>query len=211
MKNIKIVFCLLSILISQNTLAQKKILDHPDFDIWNRVRSPKLSAEGDFIIYSIEKGEKDQHIKIKDNQSNLIFDYERSESGELTYDSKFAVFTIKAWKDSIVEMKRRKVKKDKMPKDTIGIFNLKDNSFRKIANIKSYKLPEKWSGFIAYTFDHTPFKENKKSKDSTQNKKDKKVKKSSSKNGYPLVIRDLETEKEDTIHFVTNYTFAVKT
>ena len=111
MKNIKIVFCLLSILISQNTLAQKKILDHPDFDIWNRVRSPKLSAEGDFIIYSIEKGEKDQHIKIKDNQSNLIFDYERSESGELTYDSKFAVFTIKAWKDSIVEMKRRKVKK----------------------------------------------------------------------------------------------------
>ena len=143
MKNIKIVFCLLSILISQNTLAQKKILDHPDFDIWNRVRSPKLSAEGDFIIYSIEKGEKDQHIKIKDNQSNLIFDYERSESGELTYDSKFAVFTIKAWKDSIVEMKRRKVKKDKMPKDTIGIFNLKDNSFSKIANIKSYKLPEK--------------------------------------------------------------------
>ena len=210
MKNIKIVFCFLSILISQNTLAQKKILDHPDFDIWNRVRSPKLSAEGDFIMYSIEKGEKDQHIKIKDNQSNLIFDYERSESGELTYDSKFAVFTIKAWKDSIVEMKRRKVKKDKLPKDTIGVFNLKDKSFHKIANIKSYKLPEKWSGFIAYTFDQTPFKENKKSKDSTQNKKDKKVKKSSSKNGYPLVIRDLETEKEDTIPFVTNYTFAKK-
>ena len=207
MKNIKTVLCLFSILISQNILAQKKILDHPDFDIWNRVRSPKLSVEGDFIMYSIEKGEKDQHIKIKDNQGNLMFDYERSEGGEFTYDSKFVVFTIKAWNDSIVEMKRRKVEKDKMPKDTIGILNLKDKSFYKIANIKSYKLPEKWSGFIAYTFDQNPLEENKKLKDSTQSKK---VKKGSSKNGYPLVIRDLETEKEDTIPFVTNYTFAKK-
>ena len=205
MKNFKIVLCLLSILVFQNTLAQKKILDHPDFDIWNRLRSPKLSAEGNFVMYSIEKGEKDQHFKIKDTEGNLLFDYERSESGVFTYDSKFAVFTIKAWKDSIVEMKRRKVKKDKMPKDTIGIFNLENKSFYKIANIKSYKLPEKWSGFIAYTYDQTPLKDNKKSKDSTQNKK---VKKSSSKNGYPLVVRNLETEKEDTIPFVTNYTFA---
>ena len=97
MKNIKIVFCLLSILISQNTLAQKKILDHPDFDIWNRVRSPKLSAEGDFIIYSIEKGEKDQHIKIKDNQSNLIFDYEccfiTSSNLSTSFNSEFQAVT----------------------------------------------------------------------------------------------------------------------
>ena len=57
MENIKTLLCLFSILISQNILAQKKILDHPDFDIWNKVLNPKLSAEGDFIIYSIEKGE----------------------------------------------------------------------------------------------------------------------------------------------------------
>ena len=150
-------------------------------------------------MYSIEKGEKDQHIKIKDTESNLIFDYERSEGGQFTYDSEFAIFTIKAWKDSIVVMKRRKVKKDKMPKDTIGIFNLKDKSLHKIANINSYKLPEKWSGFIAYTYDNDALKENKKSKDSTQNKKNKNLKKSSSKNGYPLVIRNLENDKEDII------------
>ena len=65
MKNIKTVLCLFSILISQNILAQKKILDHPDFDIWNRVRSPKLSAEGDFIMYSIEKGESEPIWMVK--------------------------------------------------------------------------------------------------------------------------------------------------
>ena len=202
------ILCFAFMLISFSTFSQKKILDHSDFDLWNRVISPKISAEGNFIMYSVEKGEKDQHIKIKDTQSNLIFDYERSEDGQFTYDSEFAIFTIKAWKDSIVEMKRRKVKKDKMPKDTIGIFNLKDKSLHKIANINSYKLPEKWSGFIAYTYDNDTLKENKKSKDLTKNKKDKKLKKSSSKNGYPLVIRNLENNKEDTIPFVTNYTFA---
>ena len=202
------ILCFAFMLISFSTFSQKKILDHSDFDLWNRVVSPKISAEGNFIMYSVEKGEKDQHIKIKDTQSNLIFDYERSEGGQFTYDSEFAIFTIKAWKDSIVEMKRRKVKKDKMPKDTIGIFNLKDKSLHKIANINSYKLPEKWSGFIAYTYDNDALKENKKSKDSTQNKKNKNLKKSSSKNGYPLVIRNLENDKEDTIPFVTDYTFA---
>ena len=33
-------------------------------------------------MYSVEKGEKDQHIKIKDTQGNLIFDYERSEDAQ---------------------------------------------------------------------------------------------------------------------------------
>ena len=70
--------------------------------------------------------------------------------------------------------------------------DLKDKSLNKIANVKSYKLPEKWSGFIAYTYDDDPLKENKKSKDSTQIKKNRKLKKSSSKNGYPLVIRNLD-------------------
>ena len=90
------ILCFAFMLVSFSTFSQKKILDHSDFDLWNRVISPKISAEGNFIMYSVEKGEKDQHIKIKDTQSNLIFDYERSEGGQFTYDSEFAIFTIKA-------------------------------------------------------------------------------------------------------------------
>ena len=44
--------------------------------------------------------------------------------------------------------------------------------------------------------------------DTTKKKSNKKIKKSSAKNGYPLVIRNLQTSKEDTIHFVTSYVFA---
>ena len=191
------ILCFALMLISINTFSQKKILDHPDFDIWNKIVNQEISSEGNFIMYSIEKGEKDQHIKIKDNEGNLIFDYVRSEDGKFTYDSKFAVFKIKAWRDSITEMKRKNVEKENLPRDSIGIFNLENNSLHKIANIKSYKIPKKWSGFLAYTYDKTPLEQNNKLKDSINSEK-----------GYPLIIRNLKTNKEDTIPFVTNYTFA---
>ncbi len=203
--------------VGVNSFAQKKVLDHPDFEIWNTIKGQSISPNGDYVMYSLEKGEKDNHLKIKDANANLVFDHERSQNGKFTYDSNFAIFTIKAWKDSITEMKRRKVKKDKMPKDTIGIYNLKGKSLQKIANVKSHKLPQKWSGFMAYTYDDAKKnipKNIKVEKDSvsndttkTKNKKPK-VKKVSAKNGYPLVIRNLQTAKEDTIYFVTSYVFA---
>ena len=74
----KYIFFLLSILLSINLNAQKKVLDHPDFDIWNSIQRSNISADGDFIIYSLVRGEKDSKLKIKNNQGDLIFEYDRS-------------------------------------------------------------------------------------------------------------------------------------
>ena len=194
-----------------STAAQKKVLDHPDFEIWNTIKGQALSNNGKYILYALEKGEKDRFLKIKDTKSNTLFNYARVAGGKFTYDSKHAIFTIKAWKDSIVEMKRRKVKKSKMPKDTLAVFDLKTKTLTKIANVKSYKVPQKWAGFVAYTL-HDVKKaktKTKESKDGTTSKKQvKKSKKVSTKNGYHLVVRNLATQKEDTIQFVKKYSFA---
>ena len=200
MKNL---FCYLLVFLSLNLSGQKKILDHPDFDIWNSIQRSNISSNGDYVIYSLVKGEKDSELKIKDYNGNLILKHDRSENNRFTYDSKFVLFNIKAWKDSIVEMKRRKVKKNKMPMDTLAIYNLEKNILHKIPNIKSYKIPEKWAPYVAYHYDE---KKSEKNSDTTKSKKT--FKKPSSINGYPLVIRNLETSIEDTIHYVTNYTFA---
>ena len=211
---IKSVVYILICVISSVSFSQKKTLDHSDYDLWNTIQRETISPNGEFVMYSLEKGEKDQHLKIKDNKAKLIFEHERSERGNFTYDGNYAIFTIKPWKDSITGMKRRKVKKDKMPKDTLGIFDLKTNSLQKIAHIKSYQLPEKWSGVVAYTFQLDEKKKstsNEKSKDSTQKdttKTKKKLKLPGEKTGYHLVIRNLQTAAEDTIPFVTNYLFA---
>lgn len=208
----KTAFFSLFLLIALTATAQKKVLDHPDFEIWNTIRNQSLSNNGKYIMYSLEKGEKDRFLKIKDTKSNEVFNYKRVAGGQFTFDSKQAIFTVKAWKDSIVEMKRKKVKKAKMPKDTLAIFDLKSNKLIKIANVKSYKVPQKWSGYIAYQLHETKKLKAKKKpkKDDTSKKKSakKKSKKVSAKNGYHLVLRNLTTKKEDTIKFVKSYLFA---
>ncbi|MEN8248730.1 MAG: prolyl oligopeptidase family serine peptidase [Bacteroidota bacterium] len=212
-------FSILFIFISLVSFAQKKTLDHPDFDIWNTIEDKSISPNGSFIMYSLEKGEKDNHLKVKDSSADIVFGYERSSKGQFTFDSEFALFTIKAWQDSVKEMKRKKVKKKDMPKDTLGVYSLKNKSLTKIANVKSYKIPEKWAGFVAYQLEEVKAEKKKEAKadkkveESEETKPEKKDKKKKERkvgkdNGYHLVVRNLHTAKQDTFKYVTSYLFA---
>lgn len=187
----------LSILLLCGSIAcfgQKKILDHPDFEIWNTIENQTISRNGNFIMYSLEKGEADNHLKIKAPKASTIFEHERGENGRFTFDSQFALFTIKAWQADVREMKRSKVKKDKMPQDTLGIYNLKSGAITKIPHLKGYKTPEKWAGYLAYQLAKI-----------SGDKSDKKV---SNDNGYHVVLRNLNTGSQDTLKYVTDYLFA---
>ncbi len=208
----KILIIALLIGVVTNSFSQKKVLDHQDFDIWNAIKNQKISSNGNAIMYLLEKGEKDSHVKIKNSKGQLIFEHERAENPVFTNNSEVAMFTVKPWKDSIKELKRKKVKKDKLPKDTLAIYTLKTNSLSKIGNVKSYKIPEKWDGFIAYMLED--IKAVKKDKDTSKkeskekSKRNKKLKKVGKDNGYHLVLRDLTTSKQDTFKYVTQYLFA---
>ncbi len=200
--------CLFILFIGWSTsnYAQKKILDHSDYELWNTIQSPVISGDGEYVMYSLEQGEKDQFLKLKTKKAKEVFEHERAERGQFTYDSQFAIFKITAWKDSITELKRQKIKKEDMPKDSLGIFNLNTKAIVKLAHIQSYKIPQKWAGYVAYTVDvKSPKAAKTAENDSAETKK---AKKSSKKNGYPMVLRNLETSTEDTIPYVTNFFFA---
>ncbi|MBT8291017.1 MAG: hypothetical protein KJO93_09275, partial [Muriicola sp.] len=205
----KPVFTLLFVLLSLSLTAQKKVLTQEDLEIWNTIETPRISPNGGFVAYSLEKGEKDQFLKLKNTNGQQVFSYDRASKGEFTYDSKALIFSITAWKDSVLDMKRRKVKKKDMPKDSMGIYHLGTGELEKFGNIKSYKVPEKWSGYIAYQLEEIEVPKDT-TQDSTAKKKSKKAKKVSKKNGYHLLVRDLQTKAQDTFKFVTDYTFAKK-
>ena len=200
------------LLVSPSIFCQKKVLEHTDMEVWNTIKGERISPNGKYVLYSLEKGEKDQFLKIKDINGQPVFVHERAHKGNFTYDSEFVLFNIQAWKDSVIAMKSRKIKKDDLPKDSLGILNLTNGSLTKIANIKSFKIPEKWSGYVAYELEE--IKEEKEPiKDSLSEKKEKqkeKPKKVNKKNGYHVVLRNLETELQDTLKFVTDFIFAKK-
>ncbi|WP_297797924.1 prolyl oligopeptidase family serine peptidase [uncultured Eudoraea sp.] len=193
--------------------AQKKVLDHKDFAIWNSIKNKSISPNGNYILYSLEKGERDHYLKVHDKKANMVFEYDRGSEGKFTYDSNYAIFTIKAWKDSVIAMKRRKVKKKDLPKDSLGIYDLANNSLLKIGHIRSYKIPEKWNGYLAYQIEEIKEEKSEIPEDTLgiKEKDDKeKKKKVGKKNGYHLLVQDIRTGQKDTFKFVTDYTFAKK-
>ncbi|THD69287.1 S9 family peptidase [Robertkochia marina] len=196
----------LSIFALLSVHAQKKVLDHEDLERWNSIENSTLSPDGSHVAYSLFKGEKDHYLHLKDASGKEVFTYDRASNGRFSYDSKSLVFRITAWKDSVMDMKRRKVKKGDLPKDTLGIYHLGSGNLEKIPNIKSWNLPQEWSGYLAYQYEEV-----KEEKDTAATeKKEKNGKKVNGDNGYHLVLRELASGKEDTLRYVTEYAFAKK-
>ncbi len=206
----KLFFTAFLLVFSISTFAQKKVIDHIDVELWNTIKDEAIAPNGNFVVYNLQQDNSDSHLILKDVHGVTIFEYARASKGQFSYDSNVLTFTIKPFKDSIDDMQRRKIKKDKLPKDSLGIYNINTKEFTKLPNLKSYSLPEKWSGYVAYSSED--FKEEKKAtdEDSTAIKKDpkKKAKKVGKNNGYHLILRDLVTKEQDTFKFVTNNTFA---
>lgn len=187
--------------------SQKKVLDHSDYEKWNTLQNKTLSNNGRYLLYELERGEKDATLKVKDTKGKLLFEHQRADKASFTYDSNFVVFTIKAWQDSLRAMKSRKTKKADLPKDSLAVLDLKTKRTVKIANVKSFYIPEKWSGYVAYYLEE--IKEEKKKDTSTAEVgKMKKPKKVNKKNGYHLVLRNLNSGKQDTLPYVTDFVFA---
>ncbi|NRB60465.1 MAG: S9 family peptidase [Winogradskyella sp.] len=206
------ILTVLCLLVMTSSFAQKKILQNEDKGKWNRIRNVNISNSGDHVLYSLEKGEKDQTIQLLEIDGDNIMSYQRSKGGQFSYDSKYAIFRVNAWKDSIREMKRRKVKKKNLPKDTLMIYDISSKALQKIPNVKSFRLPEKWSGIVAYTLEAAKPKKKDTAKakdaDTLKTKKKTKLKKVSKDNGFHVVIRDLKSGVEDTLKYVHKYSLA---
>ncbi len=213
------------------TFAQKKQLDHEELVSWNRIQGTSFSNDGNWVTYSLKAEEGDAVLNVWNAQTEVTQSYERGEGAKISADNQFVIFKIKPYEDTIRMQKRQKVKKDKLPKDTLGILNLSTGELTKIANVKSFKLPEKWSGWLAYHKEVEKPEKDTTTVDSTKmepldttiiempdstktkagkGKKDKKekAKKESKKNGTKLVLRNLATGEERIVEFVKDYAMA---
>ncbi|MBW1298992.1 S9 family peptidase [Aquimarina litoralis] len=206
----RILLAFIFLSFSVNIIAQKKVMQQEDKALWNRINNVNIANSGDYVLYELEKNEKDQTLKLHTINGQEILSHDRSKGARFSFDSKYVAFTVNAWKDSITEMKRRKVKKKDFPKDTLVIYDIQNRSIQKVPKVNAFKMPEKWSGIIAYQLDIPKDKKKdtakiKKKKEATKVKKQKKVAKDSV---FHLVIRQLADGKEDTLKYIKKYALA---
>ncbi|WP_340114344.1 alpha/beta hydrolase family protein [Maribellus mangrovi] len=168
----------------------KRPLTFDDILKWNRITETHLSNDGNYIVYKEEPWKGDPVLKITTPDDDEVEAIDCATNAKITADSKFVIFTLKSPEDNIRMLKLKKTKKEDLPKDKLAIYELKTGKLEKIDSLKSRKVPEKWSGWIAY-------------QTIPQNGDDKNGKKYA-----PLFIRNLENGELTEIPAVSNYELA---
>ena len=187
-------------------IAAKRPLTHQDYDAWRSIISPVLSHDGHYLAYGLFPQEGDGLVVIKDLRSNKEFrenagalppppapdpnleeppPIERNIRLAITADSKTVIFLAFPKKADTDKAKKEKKKPEEMPKGELVIIDLATGAPTRVPNVKSFGLPDKGSGALAYLKEPVP-----------PVNKDM---------GSELVLRDLTAHTDRTFPDVTEY------
>ncbi len=180
-------------------VAQKKVLDHSSYEEWRDFEDRLISNDGEYVAYSLANNAVgNEEAILKTHGGDLVMRHDRSSSLKFTDDSDYLIFKVSPDIFELRDLKRKKTKEKDLPTDTLAIYNIGEKSILKIANLQSFKVPEKWNAYVFYTY--VP------EIDTTET--GKKHKKRDKKNGYDLAVRELKTGNEYTFNYVTDFEIA---
>ncbi len=133
------------------SLAQKKPLDHTVYDGWQSIGERMISNDGKWVLYTVTPQEGDAILYIKSTAGNdYKMEVPRGYNATLTEDSRFAVFKIKPKYKETRDARIKKKRPEDLPKDSFGVVALGKDTIYKIAKVRTYKTPQKASGWVAY-------------------------------------------------------------
>ena len=207
-------FILFLILLSSDMHAQKRAMEHSDFEHWNSIRSVKITNDGQWMAYHLKPLKGDQELHLKHIQKDKSGIFPRAEDSNFSFDGRYLAFRQGLSKDSVDVLRRKKVKTKDMPYDTLVIVDTKTLSTVRVEDLRSFTVPQKWDGWICYQLnekrDTSSSKKEEKEEEKTEKKNDKKpkAKKQGKKNGYHLYVHKLGTDQIDTIKYVLSYSLA---
>jgi dipeptidyl aminopeptidase/acylaminoacyl peptidase len=193
----------------------KKTMDNSIYHKWNKIEAQILSNDGQWVAYNVRPNtEGDAVLSIWNAAKGTIRTFPRGEKPTFTDDSQYLIFSIKQPLDSLRAKRRKKVKEEDLPKDSLGIYNVSTSELTKIANVKSFSVPQKWAGYVAFQYEiEKPSEVKEKPKtgaDSTATKAKPKPKAESKDNGTKVVLLNLGSGQRDTFPFAMEYIFAKK-
>ena len=144
-------FLIILVGLTGNLSAQnKKPLDHSVYDGWKSLSEKLISNDGSYIVYSINPQEGDGNMIIRNIKTNYSLTVQRGYGAVISEDSKYLFFKIKPLFQDTRQAKIKKAKADDMPKDSLAIITLGQDSVVKISRVRSFKTADKGYGWIAF-------------------------------------------------------------
>lgn len=186
--------------------GQKKPLDHSVYDSWQNIGARKISNDGKWIAYSVDAQEGNPNLFLYSVKNKNSKKFPRGTKVEFTNDSRFGIFQIRPLYKDIKAVKDKKLKQNKLTKDSLAIVDFSNGKTEKIPNVKGFKIPEKGGSYVAYLLENMTDK----SSEDASDKEDGDEKKDDDKNAKPLqlVVRNLLDGKSTTYDNVFRYEFS---
>ena len=189
----------------------KKTIDFTLYDSWKSLSSQQISDDGNWLAWNVNPQNGDGHLFIRgwgDSTDKRVFD--RATQPNFSPNSDFIVFKIVPQADTVRKAKINKVKTEKMPKDSLGIYLLGSDKLIVFPQVKSFKLAEESSSWIAFQLEEVKSDSKPEKKDSTPEgkKEDRKSKKKPEFNGLPLIVMNPITRDSQNFPLVTEFGFS---
>lgn len=150
----KILLIAIAVTISLYSFAQKKPIDHSVYDGWKSAGERTITNDGKFAAFTINPQEGDGVLIVKGLDNGYTKEFPRGYQARFSEDNRYLIFKIKPFFKDTRDARIKKKRPDEMPKDSLAILDLSNDSVLKIARVKSVKSPEKGAGqWIAYHLD----------------------------------------------------------
>lgn len=134
-------------------VVNKKPLTTNDFAAWQVTDNPIISGDGKYSAFEInpQKGDGNLVIKLTDSKKEDLL--KRGYAANFSPESDYIVYKIKQPDDSIRVAKKKKIKKEQLPKDSIGILVFKHHRVYSFPNLKQFSLPKENAKWVAFLTD----------------------------------------------------------
>jgi dipeptidyl aminopeptidase/acylaminoacyl peptidase len=165
---------------TQQSTAVKRPLTHQDYDSWRSIVAQQVSRDGKFVAYAYVPQDGDGEIVVRniatgvewraprgyrppvpppDDPGTNLAEFQAEQARLLrpvfTADSRFVVFSTEPTKAEVNKAKKEKKKPEEMPKNGLSIMDLANGTVTHVDRVKSFRVPEDGSGFIAYSMELT--------------------------------------------------------
>ena len=181
-KNMLLIFLVLILAFSLSAQSEKKVLTLQDYPQWKHILSPAISADGNWVSYSLRPNGGDAILYIKSLSSDKKYEISFGSGAKFSEDSRWGAYLIGVSKEEA-----KKLQKDKKPVPKKGeLLNLETGDKYTIENTEAIDFSKNSKFFAA---------------------KKAKQDKAAKHNGTDLVLRNLVTELSQNIGNVGEYQF----
>lgn len=78
-------------------------MDHDAYDVWKSIVDQVISADGRWVSYALNPGERDAELYVRNTRSEVRYTVARGRQARFSADGRFLVFLIKPELDLVRE------------------------------------------------------------------------------------------------------------